>query len=264
VARLRLRLPGHDAPEPRREEAERDRHDPRVLEREQRALLPRTLGPIRISAIELTSPVARPAIAPAAVNLRQYRASRIAGRLAEAATANASATRNATLAFGPSSDRDRDRERADRERRDPRDRTSSPSRRSLPRCSTLIQKSCANDVDAEIVSPATTARIVANAIAATNAKNSSPPSALREQRRAHVRCRRSRRCVAPDDRRGAEAQERRHDVERADDRIAQTTETRARARRAPCRSARGCAAARGPKISAHAERDQVERPHGGA
>ena len=42
---------------------------------------------------------------------------------------------------------------------------------------TLVQKSCANEVDALMVKPATTARIVANAIAEMNAKKTFPARA---------------------------------------------------------------------------------------
>ena len=53
--------------------------------------------------------------------------------------------------------------------------TSSPGARSVPRWMTFVQKSCAKDVEAEMVSPATTARMVANAMAATKPKKTSPP-----------------------------------------------------------------------------------------
>ena len=50
-------------------------------------------------------------------------------------------------------------------------------RRDFPRRSTFAYTSCANDADAVIVSPATTARIVANATAEIRPSSSSPPSA---------------------------------------------------------------------------------------
>ena len=61
-----------------------------------------TLGLIRINPIEASSPTASPATAPAVLNRRQKIDSTITGRFADAATANASATRNATFAVGPS------------------------------------------------------------------------------------------------------------------------------------------------------------------
>ncbi len=101
---------------------------------------------------------------------------RIVGRFAEAATANASATRNATfwsLARMP-----------------PRMATAPMTHAviratftsevllsTLPRLMTLAYTSWANDADAVIVRPATTARIVANATAAMKPSNSGPPSA---------------------------------------------------------------------------------------
>ncbi len=55
-----------------------------------------------IRRIEAANPVPNPMTAPRVVNRFQKRDSTITGRLAEAATAKASATKNATLAFGPS------------------------------------------------------------------------------------------------------------------------------------------------------------------
>ena len=59
------------------------------------------LGLTRIKPIEASRPTARPATAPVVLNLRQKIDSTITGRFAEAATAKAKATRNATLAVGP-------------------------------------------------------------------------------------------------------------------------------------------------------------------
>ncbi len=140
--------------------------------------LPRTLGPNRMSVIEASKPATKPQIAPRVVKRRQHNVSRMAGRFADAATANASATKNATLAFGPSTMAIAMATAPMQNAVTRATRMRSPGRRSLPSWITFTQTSCANDVDAEIVRPATTARIVANAIAAMNAKNKSPPSAF--------------------------------------------------------------------------------------
>src|SRR5919108_3267958 len=127
------------------------------------ASTPVTLGPTRIKAIDEINPTARPVTAPAVLNRFQNIDMRITGKFAEAATAKASATRKATLAFGP-------RTIAIAMATIPTTKalmratiTSSPGWRSTPRWITLVQKSCANEVDALMVSPATTAKIVAKA-----------------------------------------------------------------------------------------------------
>jgi hypothetical protein len=66
----------------------------------------------------------------------------------------------------------------------------------------LVQKSCEKEVVALMVSPATTARIVANAIEEMNAKKIFPAVSLDE--------------VGAYDRRSSEPEERGHDVEAAD------------------------------------------------
>ena len=58
-------------------------------------------GLIAINAMEEINPVARPHTAPLVLKRRQNSANTMAGRLAEAATANANPTRNATLNVGP-------------------------------------------------------------------------------------------------------------------------------------------------------------------
>ena len=58
--------------------------------------------------------------------------------------------------------------------------------------------------------------MVANAIAAMKAKKMSPAERLGEKRRAHVVAAVPGDVIAPNDRRGAEAEKRRHDVEAAD------------------------------------------------
>lgn len=60
------------------------------------------LGPMMIKRIDATKPVPNPHTAPRVVNRFQNKDRTITGKFAEAATAKASATRKATLAFGPS------------------------------------------------------------------------------------------------------------------------------------------------------------------
>src|SRR5690606_28282701 len=114
--------------------------------------------------------------APVVLNRFQNSEYRIVGRFADAATANASATRNATfwsLARMP-----------------PMIATAPITQAviratltsvfllsALPRLMTLTYTSCAKDADAVIVRPATTARIVANATAAMNPSSKGPPKA---------------------------------------------------------------------------------------
>ena len=100
------------------------------------------------------------------------------GRLAEAATANASATRKATFAVGPST-------MAIAMEIAPTTKAAmrATRRSSLGLCSwpwrmMLVQTSCAKEVEALMVRPATTARMVAKAMAEMNAKKMLPPRAL--------------------------------------------------------------------------------------
>src|SRR5918999_1098100 len=112
--------------------------------------------------------------APVVLNRFQNSAYRIVGRFADAATANASATRNATfwlrakmpapIATTPTSTAVR---RATR---------TSASGDAAPRLMTFAYTSWANDADAVIVSPATTARIGGNAIAEMTPSMNPPPS----------------------------------------------------------------------------------------
>src|ERR671916_396048 len=112
--------------------------------------------------------------APVVLNRFQNSAYRIVGRLADAATANASATRNAmfwlrarmpaAMAMTPITTAVM------------RATPTSASGLVSPRLMTLAYTSWANDADAVIVRPATTARIVANAIAEMIPSMISPPS----------------------------------------------------------------------------------------
>src|SRR5690606_34978364 len=112
--------------------------------------------------------------APVVLNRFQNSEYRIVGRFADAATANASATRNATFwlrARMPAAIAMRPMTIAVR-----RATRTSASGDATPRLRTLAYTSWANDADAVIVSPATTARIVANAIAEMTPSMNSPPS----------------------------------------------------------------------------------------
>src|SRR5262245_25956056 len=114
------------------------------------------------------------AVAPTVLNRFQNSEYRMAGRLPDAATAKARATRNATL-----------RSRA----RMPRPMAMAPMTSAEPRATTtswrsdawpwrrpLAYRSCATLDDDASVRPATTARIVANATAAMTARKMTPPS----------------------------------------------------------------------------------------
>src|SRR5690606_21747683 len=97
-----LRREGHDGAH---EEGERDRHDARVRQRpprevrvgEHRGRRPRHTGENTMSRIADASPTYMLHSAPRVVNRFQNSEYTIVGRLADAATANASATRNATF-----------------------------------------------------------------------------------------------------------------------------------------------------------------------
>ena len=141
------------------------------------AFFPIKLGEIKINTSEEINPVASPATAPLVLNRRQKSDNTITGRFAEAATAKASATKKATFAVGP-------RMIAIAMEIPPTTKavmratlTSSCGLFSCPCFKTFDQKSCANEVEAEMVNPATTAKIVANAIAEIKAKNKSPAMA---------------------------------------------------------------------------------------
>ena len=85
------------------------------------ASVPMMLGLMMISTIELTSPTASPATAPAVLKRRQKMREHDHRQIrADAATAKARPTRNATLTVGPSLIASSDRDRADDERGDAR------------------------------------------------------------------------------------------------------------------------------------------------
>jgi hypothetical protein len=85
--------------------------------------------------------------------------------------------------------------------------------------------SWANDADAVMVRPATTARIVANATA-EDAQQDTPPSSKASSGAASLRRRRPRGCGPADEGR-AVAEHQGEQVEGADQPIAQTTDRRA-------------------------------------
>ena len=83
------------------------------------ASTPMMLGPMKMSTIDPTRPQLQVRhTAPAVLKRFQKMENTITGRLAEAATAKASATRNATLAVGPSRIAMAMEMRTDHERRD--------------------------------------------------------------------------------------------------------------------------------------------------
>ncbi len=90
------------------------------------------LGLNTIKAKDEMRPVAKPHTAPAVLKRRQNNESTMTGRLADAATAKASATRNATLAFGPRTIAIPIEIAPTKNAVTRATRTSSPSRRSRP------------------------------------------------------------------------------------------------------------------------------------
>ena len=131
--------------------------------------------------------------------------------------------------------------------------TRSCSRSSiLPLRTTWPHRSCESAAAPESVRPATTARIVAKATAEMKPRNAGAAEHLGEQRRRHVAAlvdRRDR--VAADEHRRAEAEDERDEIEEADQRRrVEHRAPRGRARRAPCRTASGCAAGRRCRTSA--------------
>src|ERR671915_2656609 len=111
--------------------------------------------------------------APLVLNRFQYNEYSRVGRLAAAATAKASATRNATLM--PRAKIDSTMAIAPMTKAAIRAALTSSRSLAVPRLITLANRSCANDDDEASVSPATTARMVANATAAMTARKMEPP-----------------------------------------------------------------------------------------
>jgi hypothetical protein len=127
------------------------------------------------SATELITPNSTPVIAPVVLNRRHVSASSSAGKLALAATANARPTMNDTFSPSPPSTAMPIAITPIATAASFATHTSSFSE-SRPWRTMFDQMSCATAPEAEITSPATTARIVAKATPATMARNSSPPS----------------------------------------------------------------------------------------
>ena len=134
-----------------------------------------TFGLTMTRKIELTTPVTTPTIAPVVLNRRHVNASSSAGKFALAATANARPTMNETfrpeppmiaiaIAIAPIANA--------------AIRATRTSSCSESWCLRTIedQMSWLNAADADSTSPATTARIVANATPAMKARNSEPPN----------------------------------------------------------------------------------------
>ena len=129
---------------------------------------------MRIRPIEANSPTASPVTAPTVLNRRQKMDKTMTGKFPDAATAKASATRNATLAVGPSRMAMKIATAPTPKAEIRATSTSSPGLRSTPLWTTLVQKSCEKEVVALMVSPATTAKMVAKAMAEMNAKKIFP------------------------------------------------------------------------------------------
>src|SRR5450755_257055 len=131
-----------------------------------------------MSPIEASKPTPSPTTAPAVLNLRQKIESTSTGKFADAATAKASATRNATFAVGPSKIAIEIATAPTTKAEMRATSTSSPGLRSTPLWITLVQKSWEKEVVALMVRPATTARMVAKAMAEMKAKKIGPARAL--------------------------------------------------------------------------------------
>ena len=184
-----------------------------------------TFGETITRKIALTTPNSTPVTAPAVLNRRHVSASSSAGKLALAATANASPTMNETFRPVAADHGDRrSRSRRSRSRRCAPTTTSSCSE-SLPLRTMFDQMSCDTAADADSTRPATTARIVANATPAMTARNRSPPNVpsppprnWRQVRRREVAAGAGGlHALLAQERARAEADERRQQVEEADD-----------------------------------------------
>ena len=175
-----------------------------------------TVGLITTSAMELMTPNSTPTTAPVVLKRRQVSDSSSAGKLALAATANARPTMNET--FGPRRPGSRCRSRS-RRSRTPRSSPPRPPRARSPgrggRCSTT--RRAPPRPTPRSPGPATTARIVANATAATIASSRSPPRCCGERRHREVAGLAGGLLARlAEDRARAEAERRRHQVEGAD------------------------------------------------
>src|SRR6266536_5746289 len=129
-----------------------------------------TFGPATISPTVASRPTVIPATAPAVLNRRQKIESASTGKFAEAATAIPKVARIKTFDAGPSAIAIRTDTAPTARAAIRATRTLSPDFRSTPRWTTFVQKSWAKEVGALIMSPATTARMVAKATADTTAR----------------------------------------------------------------------------------------------
>ena len=123
-----------------------------------------------------TSPTVMPTTAPVVVKRRQVSASSSAGKLALAATANVSPVSSCTLKPGPASSASAAPTAPMPTTAIRATRICSASSSAFPRFRTFAHRSWATAPDAASTTPATTARIVANAIAEMTAKKMSPPT----------------------------------------------------------------------------------------
>jgi hypothetical protein len=117
-------------------------------------------------------PTAMPVSAPAVVNRRQYSASSSGGKFALAANTNATLTSTVTLKPEPTASVARI---AAAPTASAAKRPAARSFSSVPRLSTFVHRSCVIAPAEASTSPATTARIVANAAALNSARAMSPP-----------------------------------------------------------------------------------------
>ena len=132
-----------------------------------------TVGERAMSPSVSRVPVAMLVTAPAVVQPRQKMQRISAGKLPLAAIANASDTMKAT--FCPLKAMPSTTATAPRATVATRATRSSSSGAGRPCRTTLAHRSCDSAAAPESVSPATTARIVANATAAMNPRNGCPP-----------------------------------------------------------------------------------------
>src|SRR5215475_8924656 len=111
------------------------------------------LGLMRIRPMEANNPVASPVTAPTVLKRFQKIENTIAGRLAEAATAKASPTRNATFAVGPKRIAIRIATAGTTNVQSRATSTSAPGLQPASGRISPAQRSRANDVEALMVSP---------------------------------------------------------------------------------------------------------------
>ena len=211
--RFRARFAAQQRAKNRSQKSERNAENTRILQRKDRGMLNqmtrRAYDSRRIDLHDAradddqrrakrSDPSPSPATAPVVLKRFQKSESTITGRLAEAATAKASPTRNATFASLPSRIATPIATAPTTKRGDARDAHFLARPALRPVVNDRGVEIVRERGRALIVRPATTARMVAKAIAAMKAKKMSPAERLGEQRRAHV--------IAAADRRSGRAQ----------------------------------------------------------